>query len=65
MFLRELSSSWAGQLRGRDAVFITPGLEKATWAAGVGEASIGGPSGCVLGKQSPGGPLRKSTLLAL
>lgn len=64
MFLHELGSSREGQVRGRKAVFITAGLERATWAAGVGRASVGGPLGCLLGKQSPGGPLRKSILLA-
>lgn len=51
MFLHELGSSREGQIRGREAVFITAGLERATWAAGVGRASMGGPSGSVLGKQ--------------
>lgn len=43
MFLHELGSSREGQVRGRKAVFITAGLERATWVSGIGRASMGGP----------------------
>lgn len=64
MFLHELGSSREGQVKGRQAVFTTAGLERATWAAGFGRTFMRGLSGCLLGKQNHGGPPGKSILLA-
>lgn len=45
MFLQESHSGREGRVRGGETASVTAGLERATWAAGVGRASIGGPSG--------------------